>query len=295
MRRGVALLLTALLISVPLIGTLTVPALAAKLEPSEDYYVYDETGSLSEKTVQAVLDFNAALESEVEAQFVVVFLSYFGADYADETAIGLFNDWEVSSKGLLLCVSTEENRGGLAPGEKLDDRLSNSEAAKLLDKHFWKKFEKHQYDEAVMDLIDALRDWYEDEYNVKLTGGGYGAPSGQGLGGGGISAISVFSTIVDLIRLLSTLAIVFLLFWSYFSGRKRYRRTHAGQSVPPYFWYLLGRSVRANRFWDDDDHHRPGGGSHGGGFGGGSHGGGFRAPRGGGFGGRSGGGFGGRR
>ncbi len=287
MRRAVALLLTALLL-----GTLTVPALAVKLEPSEDFYVYDETGSLSEKTVQAVLDFNAALESELEAQFVVVFLSYFGADYADETAIGLFNDWEVSSKGVLLCVSTEENRGGLAPGEKLDDRLSNSEAAKLLDKHFWKKFEKHQYDAAVMDLIDALRDWYEDEYNVKLTGGGYAAPTGHGLGGGGVSALSVFGTLMDLIQLLSTLAVVFLIVGSYFSGRKRYRRTHAGQSVPPYFWYLLGRSFRANRFWDDDDHHRPGGG---GGFGGGSHGGGFHAPRGSGFGGRSGGGFGGRR
>lgn len=290
MRRTVSLLLAVLLL-----GTLTVPALAVKLEPSDNFYVYDETGSLSEKTVQAVLDFNAALESEVEAQFVVVFLSYFGADYADETAIGLFNDWEVSSKGVLLCVSTEENRGWLATGEKVDDRLSDSKAEKLLDKYFWKKFEKHQYDAAVTDLIDALRDWYEDEYNVKLTGGGYAAPSGQGLGGG-ISAASVFVTVVDLIELFAALVVVILLFGSFFSGRKRYRRNHAGQSVPPYFWYLLGRSVRANRFWDDDDHHRPGGGGFGGGgFGGGSHGGGFHAPRGGGFGGRSGGGGGGRR
>ncbi len=275
------------------------PTDAFALEPSEDFYVYDETGSLSSDTIQEVIDANVALENSVGAQIVIVFINYFGDTYADVYAVQLFNDWNVSGKGMLLAVSPTEGRGWLATGSEIDSRFTDAVAEKYLDKYFWDDFDDGKYDKAVTKLVSKICDWYEDEFDVTLSSGssssGHGTEAAVGIG----TVILAF-----LLRNIFLIIILVVIVWLVLRDRRRYRMYYLGLGLPIpryHFWYMFGGPHhRPGGFWGGGPRGPggrggPGGPGGPGGFGGGGRSGGsFGSPRGSGMGGHAGGGGAGR-
>lgn len=284
-------------------------AASAVVAPSGDFYVTDCAEVLSAETEQLIINYNGALEKQCNgAQIAVVTVKYLDGMYCDEYAYQLFNDWGIGSSqynnGMLLLLATEENKAWLAYGLGLNGCLDEDTVDDMLEDHFWSKFDRGRYDEAVTELFMELLEWYDDEYSAQTAYSGnsnqyyYGSNNGYNANyqtGGGVSVLS------GIIRILVVIAI----FNAIFGGGSR----RGGGSWLP--WYLFFNSVNRNRRYDYRGHnsYRSGhsgyggygsrwSGSHGGFSGGsggfGGHSGGFGGGRGHGGGGFSGGG-GGRR
>lgn len=304
-------LLFALLIYFSMCG-----AAFAIVAPSSDFYVTDMAGVLSAETERQIINYNGALEAQCNgAQIVVVTVKYLDGMYCDEYAYQLFNNWGVGSSqynnGMLLLLATEENKAWLAYGLGLNDCIDEDTVDDMLEDHFWSKFDRGRYDEAVSELFMELLEWYDDEYSsssVSSSGSGY-TSSNYDTGYGSYYYYPDYNSnyyadsgssadFGDFLRFIVVIAV----FYAIFGGNSR----RGGGSWLP--WYLFFNSVNRNRRYDyrGYNNYRSGRGGYGsgstgshGGFSGGSggsggHGGGFGGGSGHGGGGFSGGG-GGRR
>ena len=249
MKKTVSLTLTLLLAL-----CLAVPALA--LTQSEDFYVTDETGVLSRETVEHVLEVNYDLEVSCGgAQIVVVFVNYFGDTYADEYAVSLFNDWQLSDRAMLLAVSPREGRGGITVGTALDGRFTSRDMEDYLDRWFWDDFDDGKYDRAVTTLVDKLADWFYDEYDVAPPSQGASSTSGV------LAGLGIFGAILGFIfrNLFIILLFVLILVIIIHSDRRRYRGyyTAMGMPIPRYYpWYIF--STLPYRRWNPPPRDPPG-------------------------------------
>ena len=107
------------LLALMLVLALSCGALAdsGALEPSEDFYVNDQAGTLSASTKELIDNASGPLEQECDgAQIVVVTINYLHSGYdSEQYAWQLFNDWGVGSdtanNGMLLLHVVQEDRG----------------------------------------------------------------------------------------------------------------------------------------------------------------------------------------
>lgn len=147
-------------------------------EPTKDFYVADYADVINASTENTIIQQNDLLYEQTGAQIVVVTVRYLEAGYyADEYAVKLFNDWgvgdPVKNNGILLLLVTEEGKGWLTQGSGISSALSNDDVELMLDKYFWKRFDRGDYDGAVETLFDELIEWYEDTYNFTLGDSSY--------------------------------------------------------------------------------------------------------------------------
>ena len=266
-----------LIFAIALCLALGAGALAADeiIEPGPDFYVTDNAGTLSESTKELIINASGPLELYCDgAQICVVTINYLprGLD-SEQYSWLLMNEWGVGSasanNGMLLLHVVMEDRGWLAVGSGLANRLSSSEIDSLLGEYFWPYSDAGRYDEAVATLFPRLIDIYEQFYGVELYGGTGGAQDANGEQSSAAFHVGVFVVMAVLFFVLALLVFA--------GGGSYYRRRRYG-GVPMFFFCGGPRGPRPP--------FPPGGGFRGGGFGGGGSPGGF----GGGF---SGGGFGG--
>jgi uncharacterized protein len=308
--------------------SLTVPALAVVAQ-SEEYYVADYAGVLSDDIEQKIISSNVDLEQKCKgAQIVVVTVSYLDGIPSDEYAMQLFNDWGVGSKtennGMLLLLGTEEKKGWLTVGAGISGSFTSRMAENYLDTYFWPDVDKGQYETAVSKVLEELFSWYAVYYNVDNgaaasdsapiytdNGGGYYYDDGYFYDNGYYydTGYSFFSSAFVWILIVAVIVIIFIAAAA--SDKRRYRAyyTHMGMPIPTYYpWFLWFGPHRSWWYGPSGPGWRggprgprgpggPGGPGRPGGGGFGGFGGGGRSGRGSGFGGfgggRSGGGFGG--
>ena len=308
-----------LFITIMIIMFLTSTAVSGALAlvaRSEDYYVTDEAGVLTERTRQDIIESNIGLERECQgAQIVIVTVEYLGGVPSDEYATRLFNEWGVGSleggnNGMLLLLATEELKGWLTVGAGISSAFTDIMVNEYLERHFWPEVDARNFDTAVRNICEALFSWYADYYGV-FQGGQESTPAQPQPEivyydqdryyaydnpyeySGAYAVVGVFFLILFVI-------IIFSIFFAIGSDRRRHRAyyVHMGMPIPTYhWWYMWGR--RPYRTWYNSNWRGPRGPRGPGGFGGPPRGpGGSGRPGGGGFGGssgggRSGGGFGG--
>lgn len=263
----------------------------AVVDQSESYYVADYSNVLSNDTEQMIINYNGSLEYQCQgAQIVVVTVDYLDGMYSDEYAYQLFNDWGVGSadykNGMLLLLAIQENKAWLAYGIGLNSLIDSDQVDSMLDKYFWKDFDRGNYDEAVTSLFNALLKWYDEQYDAAVVQSGTSVSSGNA--GNeyypGYSEPSLVQRLSSAFRSIIEILVVFAVLSALFGGGRRGR---GGGSWLPWFLLFNSRNNRRRGPWDDD--HRGGpGGFGGGGFGGGGFGGGSGGGFGGGFGGGSG-------
>lgn len=179
MKRFFALLLVLLLLPALALG-----ALAADVpKPSEDFYVYDGAGTLSQSTKDLIINASGPLEKYCSgAQIVVVTIDYLPSGYdSEQYANLLFNEWGVGSSqlnnGLLLLHVVMEDRGWLAVGAGLTTQFSTDYVNSLMDEYFWPYSDSGEYDKAVATLFPHLIDEFARIYNTDQL-----APAAQPVG-----------------------------------------------------------------------------------------------------------------
>lgn len=308
-----------ILLAVIAVASIGVSAFAMLLEQSEEYFVADYAGVLSDTTKQKIVMSNDAADGLAAlcdgAQIVVVTVKNKGNLDSEQYATQVFNDWGVGSKsdnGMLLLLVTEEKKGWLVVGSGIRSYWSTNRIEDTLDTYFWDYVDAGEYDKAVNNVLEPLFGWFAEQYGIENSNENpvpehyYGsqyetAPA---------SSFGIFSFLFSGSFWIIVVMIIAIIAMNARADRYRYQTYYRTMGIPMpryHWWYMWGPS-RAHHVWHHN-HHRnnrrpprggppPGGGSGGGGFGGfggGGGGGGFGGGGGGfgGFGGGGGGGFGG--
>jgi uncharacterized protein len=220
-----------------LLASLSAPALAF-IDASEEFYVNDRAEVLSSETEENIISKNLLLEEKTGAQIVVATVRYLEGYYCDEYAVTIFNDWGVGdadkNNGMLLLLATEEKKAWLTQGSGIKKDFSSDYIDKLMDKYFWDDFDNKEYDKAVTSLFDELIDWYEDEYNIKISSSS--AKKVSKAAANGIQAtVNTVKTVAGGLgkATVAVVVIVFVLIFSLiFGGRGRRRRTNYFTNTP---------------------------------------------------------------
>jgi uncharacterized protein len=314
-------LITALLVLM-LALSLAVPALAVVAQ-SQEYYVTDDAGVLSDGIEKDIISANEDLEQKCDgAQIVVVTVRYLDGMPSDEYAMQLFNDWGVGSaeknNGMLLLLATEEKKGWLTVGAGITGSFTNNMADDYLNEYFWPDVDRGQYETAVSKVLEELFSWYADYYNVNN-----GAPATGNAGGNYNNSYSSnnngwtydngyyysnngygYSFFAGAFVWILIVLVIIIIFVAAVAGdRRRYRAyyTHMGMPMPTYYPWFIWMGGPHRHWWygpGGPGWRGPGGPGGPGGFGGPGGpgrpgGGGFGGFGGGGRSGRGGGGFGG--
>ncbi len=282
MKKTLSALLAALISAALLVS----PALAL-LEASDQFYVNDSAGVLSDSTKDMIVNYNGELEYYCDgAQIVVVTIDYLPTGYdSEQYANLLFNTWGVGSasanNGMLLLTVTQEYRCWLALGAGIDDVFTQADADYYFENYFYDKLDAEEYDEAVSGMFPQLLKWYEGHYGQSF----YSGASSGGEGGGviytqqpseeyygydyGYGGTRLFSTLFKVVGFIILVVIIMALLGGNSVGRQSYYRS---TGLWPWL-FLFGMTSRRNRrppsgpWYDYNDR------GHGGGFGGGFHGG----------------------
>ncbi len=272
--------LTLLLILVFVLCT-ALPAFAI-VDKSDEFYVADYANVFTEDFEQRIIQLNGDLEHYCSgAQLVVVTVDYLDGMYSDEYAMKLFNSWGVGSadenNGMLLLLAVKENKAWLTVGKGIS--LSTSEIDDMFEDYFWKDFDRGNFQEATEAMLNALTQWYVNEYDVENTSSSLPAANGNyESSNDSYGSVSLFTLLV--------IVVIIVLISNAARGARDYRRYGGkGNILPWLFLYSNPRYYRRNYHRpphinrnnnDDDDHFggfgggngRGGGSSSGGGFGG---------------------------
>jgi len=261
-----------LIIIIVLLFVLTfVPVALALVEQSEDFFVTDAAGVLTEKTKNDIIDANIDLMDKCRgAQIVIVTIKYLDGMYADEYAMRLFNNWGVGDaelgNGMLLLLVTEERKGGLVPGNGIISLWDDATIDKYLDAHFWPEVDNGNFDTAVRNICEELFSWYAGYYGIDTEGSDYAQPpvsgggsntqppvssdgsSSQSTGSGVLTIISFLAMLVPFLIIFSIVIVIIVIAAS--ADRRRYRSyyTHMGMPIPRYHWWFAW-GHRPHRVW----------------------------------------------
>lgn len=141
--------------------------------PKQNFYVLDEANLLSSDAEEKIVGINEKLFEQTGAQIVVVVLNQLPDNMTrEETAVKLFEKWEIGSKekdnGVLLLISMKEKKFQIEVGYGLEGTIPDMVANDVLNgmKEF---FVEEKYEDGILYAFNQLLLNVEKEYNVKIN------------------------------------------------------------------------------------------------------------------------------
>lgn len=146
---------------------------AKKLKPSEEVYVLDRSGVLTDDTKGEIVYSNDLLFKACGAQIVVVTLDTTGRETIDDYATELFNTWGIgdAKKGngfLLLLAIGDDNYYALC-GDSLQPKFTAGALNDYFDRYLETDFAAKRYDAGVKKFFEAVFDRVAKTYNADVT------------------------------------------------------------------------------------------------------------------------------
>lgn len=154
--------LPALLLGLLLAACLGLPALASVNlpGPSENFYVNDLAGALTQDAVDAINQYGALLEQKNGAQVVLATVEFAGADDFHGYAVQLFNQWGIGdaqkNNGVLILLSTGDRDYEMIIGAGLEQTISAGDIDQLLAERLEPLFDLGDYSGGALSIYGAV-------------------------------------------------------------------------------------------------------------------------------------------
>ena len=136
--------------------------------PSNEFYVYDSQGILSQSTKDTIISVNQQYEQTEEApQIVVAVVESLQGETIDEYSVSLFEEWGIGSEsldnGVLILLSLEEREIRFEVGYGLEGALTDSGTGRILDRHLT-ALSENNFDEGLRDIFVDTAIEVNEEY-----------------------------------------------------------------------------------------------------------------------------------
>lgn len=142
-------------------------------EPTSEFYIYDETNTISQEVAQYIIQTNEALFTQTGAQIVVAIINSLEDNSIDEYSNQLYRKWEIGSEendnGVLLLVALEEREMRIEVGYGLEGAIPDGKAGEVRDQYIVPSFEQSQYNQGILQGFQAILNEVEREYEIDIT------------------------------------------------------------------------------------------------------------------------------
>lgn len=129
-------------------------------EPTDDFYVLDESNILETDTKNYIIEQNNLLYDATGAQIVVITEDFVEDGKLELYAYNIFNKWEIGSKdknnGILLLISIGDDDYWCMQGKGLEKKLTSGTIGNILEEYLEPDFAKQNYNDGVKKVFDAL-------------------------------------------------------------------------------------------------------------------------------------------
>lgn len=154
---------------------LSLPVFAAGLpEATEDFYVYDEEGILSDEAKSDIVRTNESLFEQTGAQVVVCILNHLPEDKTvEEAAVDIFDKWDIGTKekdnGVLLLIAMKDRKFRIEVGYGLEGAIPDMVAKEILD-DMVPYFQDGEYEAGIRVAFGEILSRVEEEYQITIEG-----------------------------------------------------------------------------------------------------------------------------
>lgn len=123
-------------------------------------WVTDTSATLDAKSIALLNERAAAFERETTAEIAIVVIRSLDGLTIEDAAVKLFQMWGIGKKdhdnGLLFLWSTGDRRVRVEVGYGLEGALPDGKVGAILDQYVIPRFKAEQFDQGVLDGVDAL-------------------------------------------------------------------------------------------------------------------------------------------
>lgn len=127
------------------------------------FFVYDDAGVLSEKTEDKINQRNMELYEKYDALIAVVTTNY-GRDDLYSFAMNYANNIGIAKSDFIVVLDISGENYWLIQGADLVNRFTDEDCGDYAWNYMEQAFARGDYDSAVLDLTEALEDWYYDNF-----------------------------------------------------------------------------------------------------------------------------------
>lgn len=138
--------------------------------PTDNFYVNDFAGILSDETEQAIMETSVPLADKTGAQIVVVTVDSTDGKDIETYAYELFKKWGIGdakkNNGLLLLIAFDDHKSRIEVGYGLEGALNDAKTGRIQDDYLIGNFKDEKYDEGVLGTYYKLAEEVFKEYGL---------------------------------------------------------------------------------------------------------------------------------
>ncbi len=142
------------------------------VQPTRDFYVYDEAGLLSKESQKHIVDVNRKIYEQIGAQLVVVSIRDLGNIPKELYGLELFEQWEIGSSskdnGILILLAADSRQVWIETGYGLEGAFPDSKMKRIIDDYMLPYFKKGDYDSGLINGFNKIAEGIQEEYKIDL-------------------------------------------------------------------------------------------------------------------------------
>lgn len=150
---------------------------ANTVSPTDEFYVNDYAGVLSDSTKTHIMNMNVELEKKTGAQVVVVTIDTLNGESIETYATKLFREFGIGDKtknnGLLLLLVVNDRESRIEVGYGLEGALPDGKTGRIQDDYMIPYYRNNNWDDGIKNGFDACLSVIQDEYDIELEGLNY--------------------------------------------------------------------------------------------------------------------------
>ncbi|MCL1815081.1 MAG: TPM domain-containing protein [Treponema sp.] len=138
--------------------------------PTNDFFINDFAGALSDPVKKEILAKGAAVEKSTGAQAVVVIIDSLQGRSRDDLSLEILRTWGIGQKeknnGILLLAAINDRQVKIEVGYGLEGALPDGKCGRILDECFAPSMRDGSADAAVLKTYDAILLEIANEYGM---------------------------------------------------------------------------------------------------------------------------------
>ncbi len=155
-----------------MVSSLCISTSNALVSPTTEFYVNDYANLLSDEVEKSIINVNKQLESQTDAQVVVVTVENLENQSLEEYATDLFRSFGIGDKeknnGVLILVAKEERQLRIEVGYGLEGALPDGKVGRIEDEYMIPYLKEENWNEGIQNGFNKIIEVLCEEYNIQI-------------------------------------------------------------------------------------------------------------------------------